>query len=72
MDAQMSEHACRFGAIGTRAVDQQRPAIEQLQPSTQMIFVTLGVAAEIVVIVENENARVGLVPGGRNKPPTSR
>ena len=46
------------GAVGPRAVDQQGAAVDQLETAVERKFVALGVTAEIVVVVENEDAGV--------------
>ena len=53
--------ACRDGAVRSRAVDFERAAVDQLQFLAQVKFVTLGVAAEIVVIVQDQDARIRAV-----------
>ena len=45
-------------AVGPRAVDFQGAAVQQMQVAVQIEFVALGVAAEIVVVVENQDAAV--------------
>ena len=62
-DAQFAQQSVRHRAVGPRAVDLQRAAVQQLQPASDAELVALGVAAEVVVIVENQNAAAA--PGAR-------
>jgi hypothetical protein len=39
------------GAVGTRAVDLQGAAVQEIQMPVQVEFVALGMAAEIIVVV---------------------
>src|SRR5215467_6746181 len=57
IDAELAQEPRRNDAVGSPAVDLQCPAVYQLYPAAQLELVALGVPAEIVVIVEDENAR---------------
>ena len=48
------------GTIGTGAVDLHRAAVEQQQFAVDLDLVALGMAAEIVVILDDQDARVRL------------
>ena len=56
IDAQGAKQACRHRTVGSRAVDFQRAAIEQVQPAVQMEFVALGMTAKVVVIVQDSES----------------
>jgi hypothetical protein len=43
---------------GPRAVDQQRATVDQPHLAAEVEFVALGVAAEVVVVVEQQDARL--------------
>ncbi len=62
IDAKGFQKAIGDGAVRPRAVDRQGPAVHQLQPAAGREFIALGVTADIVVVVEDQNAR-GLVSG---------
>ena len=42
------------------ANEAERAAIHQMQAAIEMIFVSFGVTAEIVVVLENQDSGVGL------------
>jgi hypothetical protein len=58
--------------VGARAVDPERPAIDELDFPIEFELVSFGVAAEIVMVVEDQNAGVGTRRGtieiGRGEP----
>ncbi len=58
LDPQGLQQAIGDGAIGAGAVDLQRSAVHQVQAAVQAELVALGVAAEVVVIVEDQDAGV--------------
>ena len=58
IDAQRFQQAVGHGAVRPRAVDQQGAAVDELDPPIERKLVALGVAAEIVVVVEDEDAGV--------------
>src|SRR5450755_3354225 len=57
IDAQIGHQAKGFLAVGERRFNCPRSAIRQHQFSAGAKFVALGVAAKIVVIIENKNSR---------------
>ena len=59
VDSELPDQSSGFGAIRCGAIDLERSAIEQGKPPVQMKFISLCVAAEVVVILENENAGRG-------------
>src|SRR5579863_6560963 len=59
VDAEFLEESLRDCAVRPRAVDLERAAVDQLQPPVEGELVALGVAAEVVVIVEDQDARPG-------------
>ena len=71
IDSQGLEQPPGDGAVGPGAVDHQGPAVEQMQLAAQVELVALGVAAEVVVVVQDEDPRVWLgrpIEVGRRKP----
>ena len=62
IDSQGAQQSVRYGAVAARTVDCPGSAIHERQPAGELELVALGVAAYVVVIVENENARIRL-PG---------
>ena len=59
VDSEVGEQTGGIGAIGARTINEQRAAVHQIQMSIQIEFVALGMAAEIIVVVENEDAALG-------------
>ena len=58
-------------AVGPRAVDLQGAAVQQVQAAVQTKLIALGMAAEIVVVIQDQNARPGprvAVKHGRRQP----
>jgi hypothetical protein len=58
IDAQLAQEAAGDGAVRPRAVDLISAAIDQRQPAAELKLVALGMAAEIVMVVENEDTGV--------------
>src|ERR1700678_2515060 len=56
IDAERTQEAVRDPAVRTRAVDFQRAAVQEIEMATEIEFVALRMPAEVVVIVENEDA----------------
>ncbi len=50
------QQSCCDRAIRTRAVDLQRAAVHEMQMTIEVEFVALGVAAEIIVVVQDQYA----------------
>ncbi len=61
VDAQLPEQTGRDRAVLGRRLDVQRAAIDQVHTTLVPELVTLCVAAEVVVVVEDQDARVGPV-----------
>ena len=59
IDAQGLQQAVGDRAVGERTVDLQGAAVHQVQLAAEVVLVALGVAAEIVVVVEDQDARAG-------------
>ena len=57
IDAECRQQAGRYRAIGARAVDLQGPSIDELDFAPELELVPLGVTAEIVMVVEHQDAR---------------
>ncbi len=63
IDAEIFHQSIGDRAVRPGTVDQHRPAIHQFHPPAgKTEFIALGVAAEVIVIVEDQDFRVG--PGG--------
>src|SRR5580704_10003188 len=58
IDAQRFQQAVGHGAVRPWAVDQQGAAVDQLDAPIERKLVALGVTAEIVVVVEDQDAGV--------------
>jgi hypothetical protein len=58
VDAERRKQAGRYSTVGPRAVDPQRPAINELDFPIEFKLVSFGVAAKIVMVVENQDADV--------------
>jgi hypothetical protein len=58
VDPQLLDESGRRGIVGARTVDLQRAAVQQQRSASELELVPLGVAAEVVMIVEYENADV--------------
>jgi hypothetical protein len=58
IDAECTQKAVGNCAIGPRGVDRVGSAIHQRQPAGEPEFIALGMAADIVVIIDNEDARI--------------
>ena len=56
VDAERAQEAVRDLAVGARTVDLQRAAVQEIEVAVEIEFVALRMAAEIIVIVENEDA----------------
>jgi 3,4-dihydroxy-2-butanone 4-phosphate synthase len=52
--AQIFQETVRYGTVRARAIDLQRAAVEQVQLVTQVELVALRMAAEVVVIIEDQ------------------
>src|SRR3546814_9360541 len=69
IDPEILEQSRRNRPIRPRTADQQRAAVDQQCLAVDDAFVALRMSAEIVVIVEDQDARAGLLgtqePGGR-------
>src|SRR5580693_6815102 len=63
IDAQLIHQSVRLFAVRKRRFDGPGAAIREQQPALRAKLVALGVAAEIVVIVENQDARCGAGAG---------
>ena len=63
IDAQLADESGRDRTVWARAVDLERAAVEELQTLAHVKFIALGVAAEVIMIVQHQNARIGAVPG---------
>ena len=61
IDAKGFQQTVCHDAVGPRAVDLQGAAVDQRQTAAELELITFGMAAEIIVIVENEDTR-GLAP----------
>ena len=59
IDAERADQAVRDFAVWIGAVDFQRAAVHEAHAIAKHEFVALGVATEIVVIFEDEDARAG-------------
>ena len=59
VDTELADEAFGDGAVGLRAVDGLRAAVSDIGAAVVTEFVPLGVAAEVVMVVEHEHARVG-------------
>ena len=57
IDSQLLDQPFRNRAVRLRALDGIGSAKAEDRPATGFEFVTLGVAAEIVVVLKNQNAR---------------
>ena len=72
VDAECRQQAGRYRAIGARAVDPQGPSIDELDSPPELELVPLGVTAEIVMVVEDQDASAGTrsrtIEIGRSKP----
>ncbi len=60
IDAQLGHQAGRDRAVGAGAVDQHGPAVQQQGAAADVELVALGVAAEVVVVLQHQDAGVGL------------
>ena len=63
LHAQLRQQSARDRAVGARAVDLQRAAVHQQgtaapDPRIHLELVALGVAAEVVVVLQHQDARV--------------
>ncbi len=56
IDTQLRQQRLRNRRVRARAVDLQRAAIHQVQPAAELKLVALGMAAEVIVIVEDQNS----------------
>ena len=56
IDAQLLNHTLSHGAIGSGALNREGAAKTQAECVVHAEFVALGVSAEIVVVIENEDA----------------
>src|SRR5665213_1508583 len=56
-DAERFQQSCRNSAVGSRAIDIQRAAIDDFHAAVQVKFVALGVTAEIVMVFDYEDFR---------------
>ncbi len=54
VNAERRQQASGYRTIGARAVDPERPAIDQLDFPTEFELVPLGVPAEIVVVLKDQ------------------
>src|SRR5215831_4644072 len=59
VDPERRQEARRHRAVGARAVDGERAAIDELDLTAQSELVAFGVAAEIVMVVEDQDASAG-------------
>ena len=72
IDAQILNHASGDWTIGSRALDRVCAAIAEQKCSVDIELVALGMAAEIIVVFENEHARLftcGLMEKSRRRKP---
>ena len=51
-----AQEPARDRAVGTRAVDFERAPIHEIETSVEIEFVALRMAAEVVVVVEQQDA----------------
>ena len=58
VDADRLEHAIGGSAVWARTVDQQRATVDQAHLPGEVEFVALRVAAEVIVVVEQQDARL--------------
>src|SRR5262249_34950010 len=59
VDAECTQQAGGYRAIGAGAVDPERPAIDQLDFVAEFELVSFGVTAKMVMIVEVQDASIG-------------
>ena len=59
IDAERCEQPARDRAVGIGAVDVERAAVDQLHAAVHVELVALGVAAEIVVVLDDQDLRTG-------------
>ena len=57
IDPESFQQSVGLHAIGRWAVDQKRAAVAELQFSSEVELVAFGVAAEVVVIFQDQNVR---------------
>src|SRR5262249_2156766 len=57
-DAQLADEGLRHEAVGKRGLDALRPPVADDEPALVADLVRLGMAAEVVVVVEDEDAPV--------------
>src|SRR5262249_30723197 len=58
IDAEVVKHALGNVTVVAGAFDGLRSAVAKDEPAIHSKFIALGVSAEVVVIVENQNARI--------------
>jgi hypothetical protein len=58
IDAKLFQEAVRNGTVRPRTVDLESAAVDQRQAGAELKLVALGMAAEVIMVVENEDARV--------------
>src|ERR1700687_1993065 len=59
IDAQLLNHAFGYGAIRSGTLDRKRAAKTQAEGIVYAELIALGVSAEVVVVVEDEDASLG-------------
>lgn len=59
IDAERMHQVRRDFAVRPRAFDEQRAAVQQVHAAVHMKLVALGVAAEVVVVVEDQHSTAG-------------
>lgn len=62
IDAELRQQPLWNGCVRPRAVDLQGAAVHQVQPAAELKLVALGMTAEVIVIIQDQNSGGGASP----------
>src|SRR5262245_28208583 len=65
VDAEFLDEPRCDRTVGPRTLDHQSAAVHEMRAAVQVELVALGVSAEVVVIVEDQDSRIARVSGSK-------